>query len=215
MSTESGNYSSAVSERFFSVVPASGHSRRMGRPKLLLPWKGVTVIEHVVQTLLDAECSEVLVVIRSEDQLLQEAVRRTRATIVIPPVNPTDMRMSVQYGLQKLMQFCNPQPSDAWFLVPADHPTLEVEWVKTLQRVYRKHPLEIHVPVYEGRRGHPVLFPWSLAQEVTALPEDKGINALLHAHPSIVREQSFHFREILDDLDTPDDYRRLNKEHRF
>ena len=75
--------------------------------------------------------------------------------------------------------------------------------------------LEIHVPIFEGRRGHPVLFPWSLAQEVTALPEDKGINALLQAHPAIVREQVFHFRGILDDLDTPDDYRRLNKEYRF
>ncbi|MCS7269454.1 MAG: NTP transferase domain-containing protein, partial [Gemmataceae bacterium] len=49
-----------------AVVPAAGQSRRMGRPKLLLPWKGSTVVETVVHTVRQGGVDRVLVVIGPE-----------------------------------------------------------------------------------------------------------------------------------------------------
>ena len=37
-----------MSTRSFAVVPAAGRSRRMGRPKLLLPWGESTIIQQVL-----------------------------------------------------------------------------------------------------------------------------------------------------------------------
>ena len=69
----------------------------------------------------------------------------------------------------------------------------------------------ILVPTFQGRRGHPVLFSWSLVEEVFALGEQDGVNRLLQRHA--VRELAMIEPAVIEDLDTPDDYRRLNEGH--
>jgi molybdenum cofactor cytidylyltransferase len=45
-----------------AIILAAGQSRRMGQPKMLLPWGKLTVIEHVITTFLNAGVEEVLVI---------------------------------------------------------------------------------------------------------------------------------------------------------
>ena len=65
----------------------------------------------------------------------------------------------------------------------------------------------ILVATQRGRRGHPVLFPWPFAGQVAGLGADEGINAMLARNP--VRLIECEDMAVLDDMDTPDDYRRL------
>ncbi|MBI2479659.1 MAG: hypothetical protein HYV60_13815, partial [Planctomycetia bacterium] len=62
-------------------------------------------------------------------------------------------------------------------------------------------------PTSDGKRGHPVLFPWAVASSVATLAENEGVNALLERFP--VRTLECSGPAIHGDLDTPDDYERL------
>ena len=66
---------------------------------------------------------------------------------------------------------------------------------------------ETLIPVHAGRRGHPILLPWRRAAEVEALPPDRGINSLVSAGKAV--EVEVPYAGIGEDLDTPEDYRRL------
>jgi molybdenum cofactor cytidylyltransferase len=195
--------------RIFAILPAAGKSRRMGQPKLLLPVGKTTVINRVVRTLMQANVDGVFVVVRPDDEPLHQAAQQAGATVIRPATPPADMRQSVQYALDYLAEHHHPQENDGWLLIPADHPSLELDVLETLLHNSPPSPQAITIPTYEGRRGHPTLFPWRLAAEVPQLPPDQGLNRLVRAHAENVREIPVSAQSILWDLDTPQDYQQL------
>ena len=90
--------------RLFAVVPAAGESRRMGRPKLLLPLAGSTVIGRLLSVLARPEIVETIVVIRPGDESLRAAVEGAGATPLVPAVAPAEMRVSVEHALRHLQE---------------------------------------------------------------------------------------------------------------
>ena len=89
----------SYASRLFALIPAAGRSRRMGSPKLLLPWGGTTVIEHLLATLARPEICAVFVVVRPTDFILRATLARTAAIVIAADQDPPDMRDSVELGL--------------------------------------------------------------------------------------------------------------------
>ncbi len=203
------------SMRSFAIVPAAGRSARMGSPKLLLPWKGRTVFEHVLETWQSSQVESVVVVIHPTDTQLAAMARSIGAHVVVPSTPPPDMKSSVQHGLGFCRDHFKPQPEDAWLLAPADMPAFTVETINHLLDQFAALPpmddRPILVPSYGGKQGHPVIFPWAVAVEVDALASDEGINALTARHQPI--EVPVADDGILSDLDIPDDYTRLHNRY--
>ena len=200
-----------ASGNFFAVVPAAGLSRRMGRPKLLLPWRGRTVVEHLFEAWRAGGVERIVVVVRRDDAALIELCLAAAVELVTPDVDPPDMKWSVRHALARIRERWSPSNADAWLLAPADQPRLSPTVIRTLVAAHcQRHAGDaILVPTWRERRGHPVLFPWSLAAEVDELPEDSGVNRLLKTHQVV--ELAVDDDAIVEDLDTPDDYRRLVK----
>lgn len=192
--------------RLFALIPAAGHSRRMGRPKLLLPWNDSTVVEHLLCTLTRPEITATIVVLRAEDRPLQAVVARTSAVTIIPERDPPTMRDSVEIGLRAIRERFGPTPEDAWLLIPADHPLLEPEVLNGLLARWARGDCDALVPTFGDRRGHPTLLRWTLAEQVEQLPPDVGVNRLLRAEPRLVTEWPTDRESVLADLDTPEDY---------
>ncbi len=69
-------------------------------------------------------------------------------------------------------------------------------------------PGRIIVPRHDSRRGHPLLLPWHFARQIPSLPTGVGVNALLSIHSDAVKYLPIDDSDLLDDLDTPGDYRR-------
>lgn len=193
--------------RIFAVIPAAGHSRRMGQPKLLLPLGGATIISLILRTLSIPEIAGTVVVVRKDDEPLQAAARDEGALVVQPAEDPPDMRTSVTHALRAIQDRWHPDPQDGWMLSPADHPALDHELIRSLSRQWQKTSESILVPVIQGRRGHPTVFAWNLADEIARIPEGQGLNWLLGRHP--VQELAVTCAGIFDDLDTPNDYARF------
>jgi molybdenum cofactor cytidylyltransferase len=195
--------------RVFAAIPAAGHSRRMGQPKLLLSLNGQTVIARLLAALeLPAVVAKV-VVLRRDDTALRTEVERAGGTPVCPPVDPADMRSSVEAAFAWIQATHHPADDDAWLLAPADHPVLDRDVIATLIRAFETERPRFLVPTCEGRRGHPLLARWDTVPDVLALPKDSGLNALLHRRPDEVRELPVNTATVLCDLDTPEDYERL------
>ncbi len=198
----------ASPQQIFGIIPAAGRSRRMGRPKLLLPWDDTTVIGHLLKTLSSSTLARNYVLVRSDDEPLRAEVARHAAVVVQPPASPLEMRDSVQHLLQAVSDRERPGQRDGWLLVPGDHPLLRSDTLRSLVELWCEHSDAIVVPRYQGRGGHPTLFPWSLAADVAGLPVDRGINHLLALNRDRIRVVEVDDPTVTCDLDTPEDYRR-------
>lgn len=196
--------------RIFAVIPAAGHSRRMGRPKLLLPLGGVPVIVRLLHTLSAAGVTHTVVVLRQDDEPLRELVTSCGAIAVQPDTPPPDMRESITCGLRYIREQFQPGSSDAWLLSPADHPLLDAAILRLLISEWNTGKHRILIPVHEGRRGHPAFLRWELAAEVETIPPHLGLNHLIREHAADVSEIPCNSPAIITDLDTPADYERLS-----
>jgi molybdenum cofactor cytidylyltransferase len=193
----------------FAIVPAAGRSVRMGKPKLLLPWGDSTLMEHVLTAWRTSRVGHVVVVVRPDDDALHALCCRAGAEVVTPDVAPREMRVSVQLGLEHVEQQYAPNPSDVWLLAPADMPGLSARLINRLLDTHDAKSPTVLVPTFGGKRGHPVLFPWALAERVKRLAENEGVNTLLERHTP--RHIDCDDRAVLHDLDTPQDYLRLRR----
>ena len=191
-----------------AVVPAAGHSSRMGRPKLSLPLGDRTVLEHVVAALKTGGVDHVVVVIGPHVPELVPLAEAAGARVCLLAEPTPDMRATVERGLAWIEEHL-PRP-DAWLLSPADHPTLDASVVRELCDAFRSDPAHsILAPMHGGRRGHPALVAWRHVEGIRALPPGHGINAYFREHAGDVREVPVSSAGVLCDLDTPADYERL------
>lgn len=195
--------------RIFAVVPAAGLSRRMGRPKLLLDLGGRPVIERLLTSLHGTGLfADVVLVARRDDRELISAAESLGATVVAPPVDPPEMRDSIELGLGEIARRFTPRDDEGWALIPADHPFVTPPTLAAMARTWQASSAEILVPTYRGRGGHPTFFRWRLAGELAQIPRGSGLNQLLTAHADAMLRCEFDSPEITFDLDTPEDFRR-------
>lgn len=197
-----------------AIVPAAGESRRMGRPKPLLEFDGRPLIARVVSALIEGGARPAVVVAPPADSpegpSIAQAAAGAGALVLTPETRPAEMRDSVELALEELRRQVESPVAIA--LAPADAPGIAGALVARLLTVWRENPERIVIPKGEGRRGHPVVIPWRLAMEISSLPADVGVNALIAAHAGDVLEVDVGCVALIDDLDTPEDLQRLRKE---
>ena len=189
------------------IVPAAGLSSRMGRPKLLMPIRGETLIHQVVIALLKGGVDRVVVVAppanSPEGPAVADEAGQAGADVIVPETRPAEMRHSVELGLERFRQG-NPTP-ELVLLTPGDVPGIDPEVVARLCELALARPGHLVVPGYEGRRGHPLVLPWGIAARIPMLPPGEGINALVARQQDLILEMPVSNSELFVDLDTPDD----------
>ena len=204
--------------RAFAIVPAAGHSVRMGQPKLLLPLEGRPLIAHVLDAWRRSGVERIVVVVRADDAALAAAVHSLaipQVDLVQPEVPPPDMKASVQAALRHIAGTSSPAPDDCFLVAPADMPHLLPAIIQALRNEYNREPGRIVVPLAGGRRGHPVLFPWPLAGNVHALGQEAGLDMLVKRGPTAEFSCDHLIVKSLRpfaDIDTPEEYRRMASE---
>lgn len=184
----------------------------MGRPKLLLPLGGGTLVEHVLAAWRASRVAATIVVVHPDDATLADVCRRAGAEVVVPATPPADMKASIMHGLDRVASAHAPTDRDAWLMAPADMPGINAALIDTVIGAYDSAAPRVVVAKVAGKRGHPVLFPWLLAGEVSQLRIDEGVNALLARQPPV--EISWDDAGALVDIDSPTDYRRLQDEYK-
>jgi molybdenum cofactor cytidylyltransferase len=194
----------------FGLIPAAGKSSRMGVPKLALPLGERTVLEHVIGTLREAGVPEIVVVVGHHVPALARLAEKAGAHALLLPEETAEMRQTVELGLAWIEARFHPDPNDDWLLLPADHPTLDPEIIRALIAARQANPeRSIVVPTFQGKRGHPVLLTWSHVASIRTFSPAPGLNSYLRQQAEQTLEITVDHAEILCDLDTPEDYDRL------
>jgi len=178
----------------------------MGTNKLSLPWRRKTVLEHCLRVLLSSEVGEVWVVLNRQTWELGKRLRMPRVKLVRNPRSQEGMSTSIRKGIQAMGQ-----KSRAVLIALGDHPLLKANTVNALIRTYVEKKGTIIVPVFRGKRGHPVLFDRRYMKELLKLKKDVGARTLLERHREEVYEVHSKSEGVVVDIDTWEEYRRRTR----
>jgi molybdenum cofactor cytidylyltransferase len=189
------------------VILAAGTSSRLGRPKQLLPLRGSTVLQHVVDVSVASGLDEVVVVLGHEAAAVAASLRLPeRARVAINPAYRTGQASSLRAGLRAL-----DQETLAAVLILGDQPGLAGSAIRAVIDAYKRTGSLVVQTSYRGRLGHPVLLDRRIWPEVEAVRGDVGARDLLAGHPEWVVPVEVP-GDPPPDLDTWDDYRRMGGE---
>ena len=188
----------------WAIVLAAGESRRMGRPKLLLPYGDKTIIETVVQNVVSSRADGAVVVLGGHGQEIEEKVRSFAVKRVINRRYQEGMLSSVKRGLLAL-----PASARAAVFILADQPEVASSVIDLMIEVYCREKKGIVLPVYRKKRGHPLLIDLKYRREIESLSPDIGLRGLLREHRDDILEVRVSSPAVLKDIDNPDDYGRV------
>lgn len=188
-----------------AVVLSAGESRRMGRPKALLPIDGQTFIERIVGALKQGGIERIIVVLGFN----ADEMARQMAHLPVEIVINRDYRLGQLSSLQSAVRHLQGDPSCHGVMVHlVDHPYLDGRLVKLMLQRFDPARHGIAVPRHRGKRGHPVIFSRRLFDELLSAPMDQGAKAVVNAHGGDTLEIDSDDIGITLDIDTPELYRQ-------
>jgi len=192
-----------------AIVLAAGKSVRMGEPKMVLPWKNTTVIGRVVDSLVQAGISDIVVVTGAAREAVEGALCNAPVRLIHnPDYAHGEMLSSFQTGLRAIGENV-----EAALVVLGDQPQIEPWVVKSVIQAYQDRHSILVVPSYQMRRGHPWLISRSLWTEALALKYPETLRDFLSALSDHIEYISLATKTVLEDVDTPEDYQRIKVEN--
>jgi molybdenum cofactor cytidylyltransferase len=190
--------------RAVAVVTAAGSAERFGGKKLLALVAGEPLLDHTIRSLLEGGVTEVIVVVGTDARPeLERDVNALSDPRVRPVENPDPSRgmfSSIQVGVATAN-------GDALVVLPGDMPYVRPETVRAVIAKYRDRPAIVS-PRYRGKRGHPVVMPLSLRDEIAASAPTGNLHDVIHHHQDERVDLDVDDSGVVRDVDTPADLER-------
>ena len=192
--------------RVAGIILAAGSSSRMGRTKQLLPYRNQTVIECVVDSALKSRLCTVVVVLGHQADKLDSLLSKRNVTLVHNYTYKNGQSTSIQAGLMAVRD-----QVDAVLYLLGDQPLIVPETIDCIIAAYEKSCAPIVQPVFNGRRGNPVLFDRQTFADIDSLSGDTGCRVLFPKYIDRIDEVHLNDHSVLLDIDTEQDYQMLKK----
>ena len=198
-----------MSDDITVVVLAAGASRRLGRPKQLLPWEGSTLLEHAVRTATGAALGPVLVVLGHEAERCRDALGGLLVTLVVHERWEEGIGSSIGAGVRAAAAraVCR-----SLILMTCDQPGVSAGHLAALAAAWRSSGADAVGSAYAGILGTPALFGRALFTALESLTADRGAKDLLdpgRRHVAVVP-----CPECAGDIDLESDYQAMRSRNR-
>jgi len=187
-----------MAEPVAGLVLAAGGSRRLGRPKQLLPYGGATLLDHTVATARACGFDQLLVALGGSAADVRTRVDLAGAEVVVNPGFGAGCSSSIAAAMGAL-----DPATGVLVLLLGDQPGVEPATVRALVDGRGDAPLA--VCAYDDGRGHPFAFGRELFGELRGLHGDKAVWKLLDSRAGAVAEVRVPGPVPLD-VDTWEDY---------
>lgn len=187
-----------------ALVLAAGTSSRMAGPnKLLSDIGGITLIERAVQAALASRCAQIVVVTGWQADEVEAVLGALPTSKPLRVVRNVHYRAGLASSLACAVEQLQDVAVDAALVQLADMPWIAAQHIDRLIEAFDPEEPAIVVPIRDGRRGHPVLWPRSYFSAIWSLTGDVGARELLERYASNMRAVSFDTDAIFEDIDTP------------
>lgn len=173
----------------------------MGRIKQLLPLNNEPAIRFCLHRIIQAEISEIVVVLGNHREHIEPHLADLPVTMVVNDREESEMADSVRLGRKAVSEKIT-----GIMVHPADHPLVLAETYRRVAYHHGQHPGKIIVPHCDGRGGHPTLFPAFLLNDSGPV---EPLNKLVGRESEMVRHIPVDDPGVRLDMDHPHDYERL------
>jgi molybdenum cofactor cytidylyltransferase len=182
--------------RSVAVVPAAGSAERFGGKKLLTLLDGEPLLDRTIAALLNGGVDQIIVVVGPDADDLKRDVNAFSDPRVWPVVNPDPSRgmfSSLQAGMAEAA-------ADALVVLPADMPFVQSGTIAILLDAFATRPAIVS-PTYQGKRGHPVILPPALRDEIRSAEPTITLHDILKRHPDERVDVDVQDRGVVRDVD--------------
>ncbi len=188
-----------------AVILAAGISKRLGFDKLTIKINGESVIRKATLPFLSAGVGKIFVVTGVESCHIQREFEKLPVKCIENRNYHSGMSTSVKAALPFI------KDAEGAFFHLGDKPFLEEKIIHDMVNMYRKQKKKIIVPVFNDKKGHPVLINAGLyAEEMESLDGDKGLREIIEKHAEDVISIKGNEGSIFD-IDTIEDIENLKE----
>jgi len=185
-----------------AIILAAGESRRMGQPKMLLPWGKTSVLGQVISTFQAAGIEDIVVITGGAHEHIEQIVKQYGARYIFnSQFADGEMLSSLQLGLA-----AQTSQVQATLIGLGDQPQVQMETVRMIAATFQRRKSRLIVPSFQRRRGHPWLVERRLWKELLEMKSPQTAREFLNAHAEEIFYVDVETPAVLADLDTPQDY---------
>jgi molybdenum cofactor cytidylyltransferase len=197
----------AVMPKAGAVVLAAGASRRLGRPKQLIPIEGESLLRRTARLALEAGCAPIVVVLGFEAERMAAELADLHVATAVNANWSSGMGSSLRCGVAAARR-ARPE-MDALLLLVCDQPSLTVDHLRTLLALHGSGSAPVTASAYAGRSGVPAVFAPRFFPELERIEGDCGARDLIVGHNT----QAVPWPEGARDVDFPEDlqFETLNR----
>jgi CTP:molybdopterin cytidylyltransferase MocA len=189
------------------AILAAGESKRMGRPKLCLPWGQTTILGHILSQWREAGAENILVVHGPGETAVTRELDRLKI-----PAHERAETVAMERGMMGsiVTAAIQAQKETSWshlVIVLGDQPHLRTETLREILRACVTSPGKLVRLLFQGKPGHPLALPAGVLAELSATPTET-LREFLRLKNMPGCDLTCDDSGVLLDLDTPDDYGR-------
>lgn len=194
---------SESSPKIAGILLAAGGASRMGKPKLLLPWKGEALIHRAARVAVESGLEPVVIVTGAGAEGIAAALKDLPVQLIHNPNWQEGQSTSVRAGVEALPADCQ-----AVVFLLGDQPFVGADLIQSLVATYLKDRPTILAPYVNGKRVNPVIFDRSVFPHLLDLKGDAGARIIFGVFPPAA--MPWPDEKVLLDIDTPEDYEKLS-----
>lgn len=188
-----------------AMILAAGEASRMGKAKMLLPYKDKTILEKIVEEVLALDPNMLTIVTGHYHQEISTILQAPKVMLVYNEGYQHGMSSSIQAGLTAMQQQC--PDLQFLFILVADQPFLNQALLRKMIQLHTETQKGLVAANYQGIAGTPLFLSAKYFEELFQLKGDKGARAILHQYPDDLATIDFEMGEL--DIDTAADYERF------
>lgn len=188
--------------RTAAVILAAGYSSRMGDFKPLMDIRGKSVAGRIIMAFRRAGIERIIVVGGFRGDELKESLSGS-VCFVLNDDYDDGMFTSIRKGTETVKSL---NDIDGFFLTPVDTPLLTEDVMEKLLECDGK---SFTVPLYMGKKGHPLYVPAEHIDEILAHDGTNGLKGVTEKY-SFERVETGDISCVLD-MDTPDDFKLIDE----
>lgn len=163
------------------LIPAAGASERLGRPKQLVPYRGIPLLQHAVNIAKTLTADELIVVTGAHESPVRKAIKDPSVNWVHNPHWQEGMGGSIAVGAAEVSG-----RADGLLILLCDQWRVQASDLQALVETWQSDPGRIVTAKSGGQTMPPVIFPSSLLERIRRLSGDRGAQSLIGDYSDIV-----------------------------